>query len=171
MQPGAKVDGDDRANRSSLMALSIICNNIFKQEQVPFIFLSVLSCCHALRGRCPPSMPTLLRPFLRQFSSTALAMSSPFVLIVDLQIAAGNESAVVPLMLKNAAASRQEPGCIAFEVLRAPEDPAKIRFYEVYKDKDAFEAHQKTEHFKEWLENGVPMLASRQRSVWEKVQA
>ncbi|KAI9029517.1 hypothetical protein DFJ74DRAFT_658658 [Hyaloraphidium curvatum] len=91
------------------------------------------------------------------------------VLLVELEIAPGNESACTAAMLKNAAASREEPGCLQFDVLVDPENVRKVRFYEVYKDADALGEHQKTEHFKEWLEKGVPLLASRQRTTWTRI--
>lgn len=93
-----------------------------------------------------------------------------FVLLVDVEIAPGNEQACLAAMLKNAEASRNEPGNLTFDVIAVPDSQdRKYKFYEVYKDEKAFEAHQATEHFKEWLANGVPMLAHRQRHVLKRV--
>jgi quinol monooxygenase YgiN len=39
-------------------------------------------------------------------------------------------------------ASRAEPGCIVFEVLRSSADPVRFAVHEVFSDKAAFEAHQ-----------------------------
>jgi len=39
----------------------------------------------------------------------------------------------------------------------------------VYDDEGAFEAHQRTAHFKKYLAEAVPLLASRERQVWKRV--
>lgn len=43
-----------------------------------------------------------------------------------------------------------EPGCLRFDVLQDEKDPNTVYFYEVYKDKAAFEAHGKMPHFIKW---------------------
>jgi quinol monooxygenase YgiN len=54
-------------------------------------------------------------------------------------------------------------------VLVDPNDKTKAMLYEVYNDEKAFEAHQQTPHFKKYLAEAVPLLASRERSVWKRV--
>ncbi len=39
-------------------------------------------------------------------------------------------------------ATRAEPGCLTFEVLRSSADPVRFAVHEVFRDKAAFEAHQ-----------------------------
>jgi quinol monooxygenase YgiN len=39
----------------------------------------------------------------------------------------------------------------------------------VYKDEAAFESHQQTPHFKKYVAEAVPLLASRERHVWKRV--
>lgn len=51
---------------------------------------------------------------------------------------------------KNAAASRQEPGCLRFEVSRHLEKANVFALAELYRDHDAVEAHYGSEHFAEW---------------------
>lgn len=50
----------------------------------------------------------------------------------------------------NSRASLQEPGCLRFDVLQHPADPAHVWLYEIYKDEDSVAAHQQTEHFQQW---------------------
>jgi (4S)-4-hydroxy-5-phosphonooxypentane-2,3-dione isomerase len=45
-----------------------------------------------------------------------------------------------------------EPGCYRFDVLQDNTDPNKVYFYEVYKDRAAFEAHTKAPHYLKWAE-------------------
>ncbi|MCD6042359.1 MAG: hypothetical protein K0R40_1962 [Burkholderiales bacterium] len=71
---------------------------------------------------------------------------------------------------ENAAAARKEPGCRQFDVLVDPKDKTKVMLYEVYDDEKAFEAHQQTAHFKKYVAEAVPLLASRERQVFTKAE-
>jgi (4S)-4-hydroxy-5-phosphonooxypentane-2,3-dione isomerase len=39
-----------------------------------------------------------------------------------------------------------EPGCYRFDVMQDQEDPTTLYLYEVYKDKEAFDAHVQSSH-------------------------
>ena len=92
-----------------------------------------------------------------------------FVLVVNCRIRAGQIDRLMKELLANAAAAREtEPGCLQFDVLVDPKDPAKLMLYEVYKDEAAFEAHQQAPHFKRYIEQGVPLLESRERTVYRR---
>ena len=56
----------------------------------------------------------------------------------------------IPAMLDNARGSRQEPGCLRFDVLQAEDDPTRFFLYEIYRSKEAFAEHQKAAHFLRW---------------------
>ena len=45
---------------------------------------------------------------------------------------------------------RDEPGCARFNVLQDQTDENTYYFYEVYKDEDAFAAHQAAPHYARW---------------------
>jgi quinol monooxygenase YgiN len=62
-------------------------------------------------------------------------------------ITAGNEERVLALLEELAAASRAEPGNIAFDPYVSPTDPRKIALLERYTSREAFEEHRATEHF------------------------
>ena len=91
-----------------------------------------------------------------------------FVLSVSIRIKPENVDAWMRKALENAAGARKEPGCRQFEVLVDPADRASVMLFEVYDDEKAFEAHQQTPHFKKYLAEAVPLLASRERHVWKK---
>ena len=91
-----------------------------------------------------------------------------FVLAVNLRIKPENVDAFMPQALANAREARKEPGCRQFEVLVDPADRAKVMLFEIYDDEKAFEAHQQTAHFKKYVAEAVPMLAARERSVWQR---
>ena len=90
-----------------------------------------------------------------------------FVLQVNIRIKQENVDAFMKKALENAREARKEPGCRQFDILVDPKDGAKVMLYEVYDDERAFEAHQQTPHFKKYIAEAVPLLASRERHVWK----
>ena len=91
-----------------------------------------------------------------------------FVLMVNIKIKPENVERWMKLALENAREARKEPGCRQFEVLVDPKDRTKVVLFEIYDDDKAFEAHQATPHFKKYLAEAVPLLASRERQVFTK---
>jgi autoinducer 2-degrading protein len=91
-----------------------------------------------------------------------------FVLQVNIRIKPENVELWMKKAAENAREARKEPGCRQFEVLVDPNDKAKVMLFEVYDDEKAFEAHQQTPHFKKYLAEAVPLLASRERQVWKR---
>ena len=92
-----------------------------------------------------------------------------FVLQVDIRVKPDDVDAFMKKLAENAAAARKEPGNRTFDVAVDPKDPTHVMLYEVYADEKAFEAHQQTAHFKKYLAEAVPLLASRERHVWKRV--
>jgi quinol monooxygenase YgiN len=93
-----------------------------------------------------------------------------FVLTVQLRVKQENMDAFMKLLMENATAAREtEPGCKQFDVLVDPGDRTKLMLYEVYADDKAFEAHQRTAHFKKYLAEAVPLLAARERGIWKRI--
>jgi len=91
-----------------------------------------------------------------------------FVLQVNIQIKPENVRSFMEKVLENAAHAREEKGCAQFDVLVDPNDKTRVMLYEVYRDEPAFETHQQTAHFKKYLAEAVPLLASRERHFWKK---
>lgn len=93
-----------------------------------------------------------------------------FVLTVNIRIRPDAVEAFMKGVLENARSARKEPGCRQFEVLVDPQDRTKVMLFEVYDDETAFEAHQRTAHFKKYLAEAVPLLASRERQIFRKAE-
>jgi (4S)-4-hydroxy-5-phosphonooxypentane-2,3-dione isomerase len=93
-----------------------------------------------------------------------------FVLVVNIRIKQENVERWMGMALENARAARKEPGCRQFEVLIDPKDRTRVMLFEIYDDEKAFEAHQQTPHFKKYLAEAVPLLASRERQVFTTAQ-
>jgi len=91
-----------------------------------------------------------------------------FVLAVSIRVKQENVERFMAALLVNAREARKEPGCRQFEVLVDTSDPTKMLLFEVYDDEKAFQAHQQTPHFKKYLAEAVPLLASRERQVLKR---
>ena len=88
-----------------------------------------------------------------------------FVLVVNIRIKPESVDNFMGKLFANAREARKEPGCRQFEVLVDAADRTKVMLFEVYDDDKAFEAHQQTPHFKKYLAESVPLLASRERHM------
>mmetsp|Transcript_443 Transcript_443/g.983 ORF Transcript_443/g.983 Transcript_443/m.983 type:complete len:100 (-) Transcript_443:226-525(-) len=53
------------------------------------------------------------------------------------------------LIEADAVASRNEPGCLRFDVVQAQDDPNKFIFYELYTDDDAVAYHNEQQYLKD----------------------
>jgi len=91
-----------------------------------------------------------------------------FVLQVNIRIKPENVEAFMQKVLENARNARTEKGCLQFDVLVDPNDRTKVMLFEVYADEQQFETHQQTAHFKKYVAEAVPLLASRERHFWKK---
>ncbi len=70
-----------------------------------------------------------------------------FVVIAEFTATDGSLDALVRIASADAAGSVTEPGCRQFDVSTPVELPNVVILYEVYDDRTAFEAHQKTPHY------------------------
>jgi quinol monooxygenase YgiN len=69
-------------------------------------------------------------------------------------------------MLDDARGSvNDEPGCYRFDVLQDSDDPNTIYLYEVYRDRAAFEEHQKAPHYLRWRDTVKDWYASPQAAT------
>ena len=92
-----------------------------------------------------------------------------YALEVQIRIKPENVEKFMAECMANAREARKEPGCRTFEVLVDPQDRTKVMLFEIYDDEKAFEVHQATPHFKKYLAEAVPLLASRERRFWTRV--
>jgi quinol monooxygenase YgiN len=78
--------------------------------------------------------------------------------------------AVSRILQEFAPKAQKDPGVQAFLVHQSTSEPSEFFFYEVFRDKDAFEAHQKTPHFKELIAGeALPKLAKRERAQYAMI--
>jgi quinol monooxygenase YgiN len=60
-----------------------------------------------------------------------------------------------------AASVRAEPGVLAIYAIADRDNPAKLRFFEIYASEAAFHAHIASPHFKKYVEITKSMIVSR----------
>lgn len=51
-----------------------------------------------------------------------------------------------------------EPGCFRFDINQDVNTPSRFYLYEVYSNKDAFQAHLRTPHFLQWKNTVSPFF-------------
>jgi len=66
---------------------------------------------------------------------------------------------------ENAAASREEPGVLRFDVLSDRSDPNHVVLAEIYRDEAAVAAHKETAHYATWRDTVAPMMARPRQAV------
>jgi len=88
-----------------------------------------------------------------------------YVVCVTVQVVEGKQEDFIAATLENAAATRTEPGCARFDVLRAVEGGGRFFLYEVYRGAEDFLTHQKTAHFLRWKATVAPIMASPRLGV------
>jgi quinol monooxygenase YgiN len=67
-----------------------------------------------------------------------------------IRIAAGHRDAAIPHIRAIVAASRAEPGCIAYSFAFDVNDDHLVHIFEVFRDAEAREAHRHMPHMKVW---------------------
>jgi quinol monooxygenase YgiN len=83
------------------------------------------------------------------------------VLAVTWVARTGHENEVTAVFAKLTEASRQEPGCVMYQVHRHKTDPKRFFIYEQYKDEAALEAHRASPHFLQYAKKELPKLGDR----------
>ena len=74
-------------------------------------------------------------------------MTKAVTVVARLRAAKGKGDALEALLTEQCGVVlRAEPGCLAYRLHRASDDPDVFLFYETYTDDAAFEAHRKAPH-------------------------
>ena len=83
------------------------------------------------------------------------------VLAVTWIAKAGREAETTALFSKLTHASRQEAGCVTYQVHRHRTEPRRFFIYEQYQDDAALEAHRNAPHFLQYAKKDLPKVADR----------
>ena len=85
--------------------------------------------------------------------------NSLLVVHVDIAVVPDHLDAFLAATEANAAASRQEPGILRFDVLTDRADAGHVVLVEIYADEAAAAAHKETTHYATWRDTVAPMMA------------
>ena len=78
-------------------------------------------------------------------------MTQPVTVVATLRAAPGKGDALAAFLTEQCGVVRaSEPGCLAYRLHRAQDDPELFLFYEAYVDDAAFEAHRRAPHLAEY---------------------
>jgi (4S)-4-hydroxy-5-phosphonooxypentane-2,3-dione isomerase len=78
---------------------------------------------------------------------------------VDIAVVPEQLDAFLAASQENAAASRDEPGVVRFDVLSDRADPGHVVLVEIYRDEAAAAAHKETSHYLRWRDAVAAMMA------------
>ena len=81
-----------------------------------------------------------------------------YAITITLRALPGQGEALVAHSLATVEPSRAEAGCLFFDLLRNPNDPDEIVFYEAYRTRADFDAHLATPHVRAWQASCLPLL-------------
>jgi quinol monooxygenase YgiN len=86
----------------------------------------------------------------------------PYVRIAELEIDPAQLDAFKASVKEEMEASvRVEPGVLAIYAVAEKDNPARLRFFEIYADETAYRSHRETAHFKKYAETTKNMIKSR----------
>jgi (4S)-4-hydroxy-5-phosphonooxypentane-2,3-dione isomerase len=85
--------------------------------------------------------------------------NSLLIVHVDIAVVPEELDAFLAATQQNAAASRDEPGIVRFDVLSDRADPTHVVLVEIYRDEAASAAHKSTTHYQRWRDTVAPMMA------------
>jgi quinol monooxygenase YgiN len=86
----------------------------------------------------------------------------PHVRIAELEIDPARLDAYKAAVKEEMEASvRVEPGVLAIYAVAEKDNPARLRFFEIYADEAAYNAHRESAHFKKYVETTKSMITSR----------
>lgn len=83
------------------------------------------------------------------------------VLAVTWMAKNGRDADVASLFSALTRESRQETGCLMFQVHRHKTEPRRFFIYEQYKDDAALESHRASPHFMKYAKKELPRVADR----------
>lgn len=78
-----------------------------------------------------------------------------------LKVKAGKEAEALEALQEVVTSSRQEEGCVTYQLHRSLDDESTFVFYEVWKDADAVQKHIESEHYAAYREKTAELFEDR----------
>jgi quinol monooxygenase YgiN len=100
---------------------------------------------------------------MTETSFTPAALNQGFVVAIQIVAKFGEEGAVADALQALVKPTMAEPGVKLFLPYRSPTDPTAFFIFELYENEAGWAEHQKTAHFKSFVETMLPRIARRER--------
>jgi quinol monooxygenase YgiN len=111
-----------------------------------------------LIGAFAPARGADEHPLVARVRAKVKDPAQPFVLLVPIKAKAGMGKALEEAFAPCVAASRKEAGCLAYDLVRDPDDPTAYLVYEKFKSVAALDEHLKQAHTVKLLKALEPIL-------------
>lgn len=96
-------------------------------------------------------------------------MDSPVLVVADVSCSPENAVEFGQVLREFAAACREEPGCLSYDVFRSEDSPERYVSIEKYVDSAAFAAHRDSDHFRETgLARLMPLTTARDVRAYDQ---
>jgi quinol monooxygenase YgiN len=90
--------------------------------------------------------------------------------VATFQARPGKEADLRAALISLLAPTREEPGCVSYDVHQSADDPAKFLFYENWQSKEALDAHMRSPHLQKLVPRVDELcMAFPQITQWEKI--
>ena len=97
--------------------------------------------------------------------------ATPFVRIADIEVDPEQREAFISAVKEEMdKAVRLEPGVLAIYAVAEKDVPSRLRFFEIYADEAAFNAHLESPHFRKYRMTTEPMVRSRTLTETDPIQ-
>src|SRR5438309_1560135 len=94
--------------------------------------------------------------------------NKPYIVQGFLEALPGKENELEKTLISLIKPSKQESGCIDYDLFRSMDNPAVFMFYETWINQEAFAQHIAAPHIKAWLARKEELLAKpNEVSFWE----
>ncbi|RJX83380.1 putative quinol monooxygenase [Pseudomonas sp. LS-2] len=81
-------------------------------------------------------------------------------LVATLKAAKGSEDKLLSALKALVPLSRQESGCVRYDLHVDREDPSVLIVYEIWRDDEALDDHASSAHFQHFLKIAEPLLSA-----------
>ncbi len=122
----------------------------------------------AKRKMAKKSRTSIKRKSSRPIKSAKLPKDA-VALVVMMHAKPGQELLLQAELTALVRPTRNEEGCLLYDLHRSTDVPGDFLFYEIWASREAHAAHKQTPHFLRWNARKDILLASRESTFWKKI--
>lgn len=111
------------------------------------------------------SEPRMLADRIFEDVSQKVEPATPFALLVRFKAKPGQGDRLAELYEAQAERARRESGCLAYDVLRASNEPDTFYLYERWRDLEAFREHEYADYTLALFAAGAPLIVTEGRAL------